>query len=83
MIGDYLVLVAETLAIWKVLETIIQEELSNVITESDSLIVIQSIKRETKPLSQICNLIEDIIVFAEVVEILSFCTIICLQCVGG
>lgn len=53
LIGDLSVLVAETLATWKALETIIQEKLSNVIIETDCLIAIQAINGETKPPSQL------------------------------
>lgn len=65
MIGDYPVFTAETLAILKALQTIIPEKLSNVIIKSDLLTTIQAINEEIKPPNQICNMIEDIIVFAK------------------
>lgn len=66
--SDYPVLVAETSTIRKAFETIFQEKLSNVIIESDSTIVIQAITGGTKPPSQICDLIEVIIVLAEAID---------------
>lgn len=57
--------------------------ISNVIIESYSLIVIQAIRRETKPLSQIWNLVEDIIVLARTLENIKFWTVLDLLNIRG
>lgn len=72
MIGDYPILIAEILAIQKALETVVQEKLSNVIFESDSLIVVQDTIGEIKSPYQICNLVKDITALAEVGKNIKF-----------
>lgn len=52
--------------------TIIREQLSNVIMESDSLIVIQAISGDSKRHTQICILITDITVLAKQVNNIKF-----------
>lgn len=69
------ILVLESLTIRKM---VIQEKLSNVIIESDSFITIQAINGEIRPPSQICNMVEDIIILARAVHKLRFCTVMTL-----
>lgn len=71
-IGDSLILVAEPLAIPRWVVKIVQKHMSNVIVESDSLIVIQEINENIKPHRLISNLIMDIITSAKAVENIKF-----------
>lgn len=69
-IGDYPILVTETLVIPKALDKIIQE--SNFIIESDSQITIQVINENSKTLGQICNLVTGIIILAKETDHINF-----------
>lgn len=67
-IENHHILVTETLASREAIVAIIQKQLTEVIIESDSLIVIQSIKGEIAPANQIRNLVEKIKMLAKVIK---------------
>lgn len=71
-LGDQHILVAKTLAIWKAVVPIIQKQKSEVVIESDSLNVIQAIRGDVIPPSQIRNLVEHINILAKVVKNIKF-----------
>lgn len=54
------------------LKRVIQENYHNFITESESLIAIHAINGKSKPPTQICNLDQDIIMFARVADNIKF-----------
>lgn len=78
-VGDSSVFVAETLAIHKALNFVIKKNLSNVIIESNSLIVIQAIDGETRSRPQICDMVKNIIILVRAVDKIKFCTAISLS----
>lgn len=71
-IGALPVLVAETLAIRNVLKQAIWEKYSKVIIDSDLLIAIHAMNGKSIPTMQVCNLIEDIIMLAKLIDNIKF-----------
>lgn len=62
----------KTLAIRESVDVIIQRHIVKIIIESDSLTIIQVIKEEVLPPSQVRNLVKDINVLAKVVNNIEF-----------
>lgn len=71
MIGIYPILLEKTWQFGKLLRLLFRI-IIHVIIESDSLIAIQTINEDSKPASQTCDLITDIIVLAKAVDNISF-----------
>lgn len=69
---DTSVLLAKTLTIRNALIHAINSKYSNVIIESDSMIMIQAINKESIPSKDICNLVEDIVALAKNIENIDF-----------
>lgn len=64
--------VVEILTIRNALKMVIQEKYPNTIIESDQLIIIHAINGNSKPPSQLCYLVEDIIILTRIVDNIRF-----------